>query len=520
MKPVLLVSLLVCAGCADTLLGVSPLSEDPARLKFPLGIAAVGGARDVLYVASTNFDQRFNAGLLHAFDLSAVGAQVAAEVPWDQVCRDEAILLAPDIDGFIGALRIPSATGPLQQVDLPLVGQSLITGSRFDQTLVVFDLQTDASDATLPEPGTPPEPDDLISCRTPGSETGPFFDCAPSHLFPMAADDPYLVTWVDGREGFLAVTHLAELVPAPGAPLRGFISVLTEERITARLQGRALAGRATAASLVGFRGSIGLTTRGDGVLASSDRASGGEMLVAQINADDLLDARQGRVIDIGDNLAGPSTDPSRVFPADTVDLRPRASAVALRGLELFTRPDGAERAITTLLVPDAADTSNAGIALVSLQEDDFQVEGLLEVGEEVGRPSLSPWEPGRLLYVPDVRGDALYVIDISTDIPVVAQRIGGRTVRVEPIEGSAPEGLEPVRQRAIQLLSGPVELAFDPRPRMDRQGNARRFLYVTNFRNSTLAVVDVTDPSPSRHCIVARLGRLRLGDGSGREELL
>jgi DNA-binding beta-propeller fold protein YncE len=149
------------------------------------------------------------------------------------------------------------------------------------------------------------------------------------------------------------------------------------------------------------------------------------------------------------------------------------------------------------------DSDNSVLAVLSAEDGRLRVQGLLEVGEELGQPVPYPFAPPgqRWLYVPDTRDDRIYVVDVTSDVPTVRARIDGRAVRT----------LSSGRQILARTLATPLSIVFDRR-------GGRRFAYVTNFENSTLAVIDVSDDNPLQHCVVARFGRDRALDGSTEAE--
>ncbi|MEM1025071.1 MAG: hypothetical protein AAGD10_08005 [Myxococcota bacterium] len=486
--------LLLLTGCADTLLGISPLEEGADRLTYPFGLAAVEGptpAQDTLLVVSTNLDQRFNAGLLAAFDFEALAAQVEAAT-----C--EAPIVRSRIEGLRGALRVPSGSGRL----VPFRDGArlrLALPTRFGQSLSLFDLDPGGR---LPTPGTPPEPGDLVSCRAQGASTETALDCAASHRIGLDDDDPFDVAPVYDEAGeleLLAVTHLG----GNGGP----ISVVGADRIRARLDPQeatdpeAAAGRPIVANVSGLTGSFAATGLGPGQLlvTTNGDPTVRPLRIARLESSTLLGLRRSSFADVGQPLGQEGRDPSVVIPSAFADLEPETSGERVRGLA--TRADRPELAWVALRIIDdqGAQTENSVIATVDLTESPFRVLSVFEVGEQIGRPVFDP--VSGLLYVPDERR-GLFVLDVSGVAPLLVAQVDGR----------AQVAIGGGFTRGFRLLSSPTEVAFDPRP---RQG--RRLLYASNFLNSTLGVIDVTEPS--RPCVVARLGE-PLDPGNESRELL
>src|SRR5688572_26173806 len=159
---------------------------------------------------------------------------------------------------------------------------------------------------------------------------------------------------------------------------------------------------------------------------------------------------------------------------------------------LVVAPDS-RRAYVSMRFFAPGDSYNAGIAVIDLTQEQMQVIDVLEFGDELQRPFLREvtvdGQTSRYIYVGDIRRDKLYIIDVTTDSPILVKEIDGRGTRT--IEGQTVQA---------RLLDSPSQIAFATR-------NGRSLGFVTNFSNSTLAVLDVTDPDPRMHRIVARLGR-------------
>jgi hypothetical protein len=177
---------------------------------------------------------------------------------------------------------------------------------------------------------------------------------------------------------------------------------------------------------------------------------------------------------------------------DALRLDALAQASESRGIVLSaaTSTAGAERrAYVSLRFPESSTAFNAGIGVVRVTAAGLELLRVLEVGEELGRPALLERGGRRLLYVPDLRLDAVHVIDVTTDVPVALARIGGRAPR------TTADGTFDAR-----LLDGPAGVAF-----AEVEGRALGF--VTSFASSTLAVLDVAAADPRDHRVIARFGR-------------
>jgi len=484
--------LLALTQCADPILGISPLDGGAGRLTYPFGIAAIEApdpAADVLVVVSTNVDQRFNAGLMAVFELEALAAQV-------ERASCEAPIVEEEIAGLVGALRVPSGSGRLVAFE-DGDQQRLALPTRFSQSLTLFDVEPGAE---LPRPGTAPVEGDLISCREAGEATETAVDCAARYRFLLDDDDPFDVAPVYTAGGellLLAVTHLG----GAGGP----VSVVGADRIQARLasdgDAEAAAGRPIVASVAGLTGAFGVAGLGpDRLLVTTNGDPGARPLrIADVDAQALLQLERSSFADVGQPLGQEGRDPSILVPSRSLDLEPETSGERIRGLA--TRAEDPDRIWVALRIIDdqGALTENSAIATVALDGEELELLSVFEVGEQVGRPVFEP--SSGLLYVPDERR-GLFVLDVSGDAPVLVAREDGRA-QVDVGEGF---------RRGFRLLSSPTEMVFDPRPR-----SGRRLLYVANFLNSTLGVLDVTEPN--RPCVIARLGRPLTPENENRELL-
>ena len=98
--------------------------------------------------------------------------------------------------------------------------------------------------------------------------------------------------------------------------------------------------------------------------------------------------------------------------------------------------------------------------------------------------------------VPDLRSDRVYVLDVGQDVPLL----------IHVIEPKASPSA------ASRLLAAPAQIAIAPASTRARLGG-RTLAFVANFGNSTLGVLDLSDPDPRNHRVAARLGRALSDDG-------
>ncbi len=498
-------------GCAREDLGIDPFREGPEQLHVPFGaaripplaVASQPSPEDVLVVASTNFDQRFNAGTLSAYGLQAL-SELAP--PRAASCADQEVRFDPSFGGDAGtpahraAVRIQSASGPLTPFSFK-GAWVLALPTRFDQSVTLAQVNPSA-----------PEPGGILNCRGPSEARLGATDCSARFVIRLGFDDPFDVQRVAGLG--LVVGHVTDPDPRQraftGSPSIGYLSVISEARLDARLGPPGGAGPVSQppplAFVFGLDGARAVQAPGPDpvseVFVSTDREFAGEVPVVRIPTtalQDLPPPPPGRLTadltDLGNRL---------IEPEDRIDLVPTTQGFGTRGLLHLPAEAGLPaRLYATVRVFEVQDSDNSVLAVLSAEDGRLRVQGLLEVGEELGQPVPYPFAPPgqRWLYVPDTRDDRIYVVDVTSDVPTVRARIDGRAVR------TLPSG----RQILARTLATPLSIVFDRR-------GGRRFAYVTNFENSTLAVIDVSDDNPLQHCVVARFGRDRALDGSTEAE--
>ncbi|MGF1510154.1 MAG: hypothetical protein ACFB9M_11705 [Myxococcota bacterium] len=522
------------SGCADEVLGIPPEARGPGQLVFPLGIEGLTDpSGSFLFVSSTNHNQAFTSGTINAYDRLVLARTVGTTTNFVDgslisdpeldlrlnedgtavigagACRQQ--IVEPTIQSsfetpepldltaaFLMSIRTPSSGGRMRLID-----GRLVFPTRFNQLLVFFDLNPGGA---LAEFGTIPGPGSLISCLLEGEAPEPGIDCSSRFLLLLGEDDPFEVARVlDPSTGleFLAVSHLE---PPTGSGAG--VSMVPVSRIEARLSGGPLDPTLpVVARVLGLQGGTGIEFAGslapemeDTLFLGSTFPISGISQLAALSTTDLAAARRNPFIQEGPlDTNDVDFDPSTVIPTANVNLTGLSAASSVEGVVFAPAADGLpNRIYATVRIPEQIDSDNSAIIVLSFVDDRLQIESLLEVGEELGPPVLSPFSaPGqRWLYIPDVRGDRLYIVDVSTDRPLVLNELRGRFTLDTPT-GSL----------STFTLASPFGLFFDEQSfTVNGSSFLRRLLYVTNFENSTLAVVDVTDANPAVHCLVARLG--------------
>ena len=429
----------------------------------------VDGTRFLL-VGSSNFDLRFNAGRLFAFSVDALTALVPP--------TDTGVFFREDFgDAITGSVRVDSFSGELTTVELSPGGVSgtyALAPSRSINELTVVRL----------------DPDGSLSCQLEGSSRNIGLDCSDSHRIQLLARDAYSVSVADFNEQkLIAVGSLGAVNPIPGF-FAATVSLMTSKYLEGRITGLIEPVSANddcnvtdiqISAIRGIGGLIGLT----------QTSTNAELLSLSFRTAPALSINRYRIgeLEPAGECTGALDENIEVFAG--VDVRLDNALAAFEGRGLIRSSDG-QRAYASVRFVDSVDTTNAALVVLDISDPDgpARILDAVEVGEELGRPNLDERpDGGRLLYVGDRRTDQIYVVNVITDQPQVVARISGRGIR--DFGGET---------RQVNVLDQPAHMAFV-------QDGDRRLAFVSNFTNSTIGVLDVTDLDPRRHRVIARLGR-------------
>jgi hypothetical protein len=363
--------------------------------------------------------------------------------------------------------------------------------------------------------------DGTLDCSTERRETISAIDCTDGYVVRTEFDDPFALAFAPSGSplGVIAVGHLRAQQSGDGfitsiglAQVSTFVErIQAEERggalpLTSPLEPMSIANVAGVTGVAFVPGSIlgGSACRGSATpeppclgtfLAAGRQATTG--FGVALSGFDLAEAENRPVLRSGPSLA----------------IGAVAQATEMRGLVLSKdaassspNPENA-RAYVSARFLGTGNVFNSGIAVVAIEERSLRLISIYEAGEELGRPFLlerpsAKGPPSRLLYVPDIRTDSIVVLDASTDQLTFAGSISGRAFR--------NAGGKTVLART---LDAPASIAF-----VERQG--RTLGFVANFGNSTLGVIDASDPDPKRHRVVARIGCIRNADDTEEQEVV
>lgn len=395
-----------------------------------------------------------------------------------------------------------------------------------------------------------------LSCReSAGTETVGVTSCTPRFSFPLVWDDPYSVQVETTASGERRVL-IGHLTPASGG-VSGVVSVLSasdlarrfdygggdvqvpDEDRCARDQTLAMlheppyppiAGIERVDSVALVTPTPVLTTRADvgaeravvpGLFVATNRRLEQTLPVAGVSRsrvdasvcsflEEAIDFSVSTSTSNGVTRFDLDLDLDRRFrdvntarPEVTVDLTPSTFGFTHRGLAYAppSETGGEGRLWVVVRVQEQIDSDASALVTIAHDptpeqgESELRVASVLPLGEEIATLAVSPFAPSgrRWLYALDLRSDQIFTLDVTDERPVILHRIRGRYEQPGALDGSDD------RARLRYTLSSPLEVVFDRR-------DGRRRMYVTNFENSTVAVIDVTSDDPTRHRLVARLG--------------
>ena len=471
MRRSLVAGFILLAGCADDL----PGPDQPAdQLYFPRGVLHVeAGNRSILVVASTNFDLRYNSGRLTALNVDRL-FQLTEGI------EKNSVLFQPDFGGaLINSLRIDSFAGELAYLAPDTGGGDepgrLFVASRFRNLLTMFDVA----------------PDGAIGCGTEGIPLDFRFECTRARSVSTQSEDPFALAVAPGVgldnevEDVIAVAHLRPTFTTDGIAIQN-VSLARRTQLSERLQDE-VAGEAPrealrTQSISSFGGVSGMVYvppgtgefGGDlGAFLTLERDRLPEVALTTFNLERTSDAFE--------------VTRSARLQLDSATRALGSRALTLGPVETATTPPS--RAYAALEFQETADSFNAAVAVIDLTGDVPRFKSALEVGDELGPPAVLDRGSKHFLYVPDLRLNRVYVLDASTDDLRLVSTITGAFEQRRGGESFVALG-----------FSAPAHIAI-----IEQEG--RTLAFVTNFLNSTLAVIDVGDPDPRRHRLIARFGR-------------
>ncbi len=466
-------------GCADLDVGLA-IPED--QLYYPHGIAVLEGEESRLAVLSTNFDQRFQTG-----QVSLLDPGVLVDIALDAL-GPGAPCGSANRPLFLAGFRSGPRDAVRARARVPGVGAELLAvPSGADQTRIFVTDRLQSSLLYVERDG------DTLRCRLPDETPLGNTDCGESHLSITESEEPFALARGVGPGGsYVAVGHLFGHVTATGR--FGVLSLFDEAQLVAKSRGAEATPLLAAVRLEGTGGASGVAST-----PSAPGASGEPGLLVLSGTPDL--PRQVELSSVAFRPRGGGEQGSIPARIRSLRLDRAVNAVTSRGLRVT--PDGRRAAISVRFEEPGGVGFNAGVTMVDLTSSQLDFAPAVEFGEEIGPPAFRPTEAGGPLYgyFGDIRLDKVWIVDLTRDVPRVVGEIVGRDRRV------LPDG----QVITARSLDGPTGIDFF------RQGD-RTYAFVTNFANSTLALLDVSSPVAREHCLLARFGRDLDADGESEED--
>ena len=458
-------------ACADSEPGTVPPNN---QLFYPIHLLVAPGAsasEDRLLVSNSNFDQRFNASTIMALSLDSLFATAAKLTPE-----------SPVVDLPVeSSQRIPSLSGEISWTGLSTSAESssVFVTSRQGNFLTMLRFQQGN-----------------LSCDNGTVETFEATDCTKAHITDTGGSDPYALQFVPqtNSSGLIATGHL-RITSRPREEIRPDIGIVTfadidlfKQRLIDERDSKPLQTPIRDITVPALSGVSGIA-----LVSPNSNDTDQNLLVADLNQ------TTGAFSEWNIDGVVSSTSTAIVSSTNQVSLGSLANSFATRGLVVS---DDGTRAYVSLRFSNTSNDFNSGIAILRKEEGgDFALVSVYEFGSEVGLPTLRNTVNGRrLLYAGDVKTNSIWVVDVTADAPRVVAELRGQITLDESSDVSR-----------LNLLSGPSHIAFATR-------GQRTLGFVSNFSNSTLAVIDVTDPDVSQHRVVGRLGRVLEPDGTDEED--
>ncbi|MBI4820289.1 MAG: hypothetical protein HY791_28750 [Deltaproteobacteria bacterium] len=450
-----LLLLLLFTGCAEDLPGQAPPLD---QLHYPIGLRVDDGR---LFVVNSNFDLRYQAGSLLSMSVEgayALASQSTVDLPVDRLP-----------DGTSG-VRIPSLAGEMVLARGAEDERLLVVASRGKNLVSVAEV--DAAGG--------------VSCATPNVEPILGIDCTRGFVLETNGIDPFSLVALD-RPRTVAIGHLRS--DESHEPIALLDLGAFKARRLAESTGGALPNAistSTSSELLGVGG-----------LASIDEPDGSSILLAAGRYSEAAPVSAYRV-----KSSGLSVELEEI---SRLSVGAITGAIDLRGLILSadrTRAYVSMRILQRSTSTGAEPTRyNSAVAVVSIVDGELSLVAAIEVGEELGSPALIERGGRRFLLAPDLRTSVIYVLDASSDVLAVAAKLTGFRTRE-----SGGELIE------VGWLSVPAGIAV-----AEVSSVSKTVAFVSNFGNSTLAVLDVTGEDPAKFAIVGRIGRVLRPDGSSEE---
>lgn len=441
------------AGCTASAEDVSP----PDRtLFFPTGVA-VSPDGNQLFVTNANSELRYDSGVVSVVDLAKVDKVVADWTVGRTIpAPDSSIDGFKDDDGRGDCYQDPDHSETLIcEEALFIAGGIGAKIGNFATSIGVQDLQDDRLRMIIPTRGDPSISwidfaGGKLSCN---ANNQSFALCDDAHRLSYVHDDPGLAylpeepfdVSVDSAAGFAMVTHLTS----------GDVTLVNSPASGNATISDVAVGIFEASQLSGLRGSTGVATRS---------SSHGDIVYVGSRTEDRIQTfTVGRPV----NNANPFLIAGNYFFLDAVGGNAGGSSDT-RGMAFS--PDGNRMYLINRNPP-------------SLQVYDTSLKATgFPTNEGIGATDICR-QASTLATMDTGDGDRIYITCFSD----------GQLYVVDPRGQSTVEDI-------LTVGRGPYAVAAAP---------SRKKVYVTNFLEDTIAVIDVAPGSPTRNRVVLRIGKVK-----------
>jgi hypothetical protein len=354
--------------------------------------------------------------------------------------------------------------------------------------------------------------DGKLSCTSTNANAGtlPAIDCSEGHVIRTGGIDPFSITFLPeiGAKGSLAVGHLAPDFDrfADGTSITyGDLAVVDLAAWDLRIRREASTTNAglpleqyDPVNVQRFLGMPGIT----GMVHLSPSLDGrpkGALLV--VSHDATSDAPSPAVQLFHPVLSATTSTVPRgtLIPGVVLPLAGLTHATGMRGVTLSADQTRAYASLRLIQNPGTTGpiVYGSALAVFKIEGSNLRLLSTVEIGTELGAPAiLDRSRPecggggGRTIYLPDQRDDRLWLVDVTSDLPLVLGTIEGRVSRTEA----------PTR---LRVLDTPVEVRLVCHPDAITG-------FITNFAGNTLTLLDATPTDPRLHKLLVRIGVAQL----------
>lgn len=438
----------------------NPGDEAPVgALYFPNALA-ISNETDqpprFLFVASTNFDLRYRSGALHAFSLEAMNSAIETCADDDKLGAETCVIELNDV--LADEVLIPTyATAIALDPD----GKRIVVSSRTEDALSVVNVNLDAEDAA--SEGGDPIASSLLGCESAGSR-----DCGTETVNGLDIVTAEGLSQPEAPSD-LAIGRLSELTGNSQDNSRDYVAT-AHQRGAVSLYIDTLDDATGKPSLKLSSVIEGLGTKPSGI--ARDPISGLFHVTLLGNA--LL--RLGVTFNTSDDLEG-----AQLYSVTPLGIA-GGTVSAMRSITFLDEPIGLgvaagdSQALIIANQPSALVLANVTPGAGSTTTG--RVQRLAEIGAGGAKLAIGRIAGRPLAAVSCLEGRSVYIVDLTS-----------------------------METRAVvPNLSGPFGVAFD---------EARKRLYVTDFRSSVIRVVDLSQLASEEAAlesvrVVATLGRPRV----------